>query len=227
MIITPIFFGSGSGAAKYYKLLSQELISQNNSVFIVSDQELPISKDAVEENKLTIQMGFAAEIRFDPIIIDMVNNNSLPLLGEYENEKLILLEFPHSHIPAGCEELIKWLANKGIRVLIAHPERNRSVLKNIETLTPLIKLGCLLQVTGGSLTGVFNDAAKECAIELLKRDWVTIIASDAHNIHARCPELESSRKVAVSIVGEEAANQMVFDIPDMISKVHFVKKAYG
>ena len=91
-------------------------------------------KDAVEENKLTIQMGFAAEIRFDPIIIDMVNNNSLPLLGEYENEKLILLEFPHSHIPAGCEELIKWLANKGIRVLIAHPERNRSVLKNIETL---------------------------------------------------------------------------------------------
>ncbi len=178
-------------------------------------------KEVVDNNQLAIEMAFAAEVRFDPVIVDMVNNSSLPLLGEYEGEKLILLEFPHSHIPAGCEELIKWLADKGIRVLIAHPERNRSVLSNIETITPLVNMGCLLQITGGSLTGVFNETAKDCAIELLKRGWVTIIASDAHNVRARCPELEPARQVAASIVGEESANKMVRDIPDMISQMHF------
>ena len=178
-------------------------------------------KKAVEKKHLAIEMAFAAEIRFDSVIIDMVNNNSLPFLGEFEGEKLILLEFPHSHIPAGCEDLIKWLGNRGIRVLIAHPERNRSVLSNIENIKPLVQLGCLLQITGGSLTGVFNETAKDCAIELLKRDWVTIIASDAHNIYARCPELEPARQVAASIVGDEVANKMVRDIPEMISSMHF------
>ncbi|MEM7027419.1 MAG: CpsB/CapC family capsule biosynthesis tyrosine phosphatase [Pseudomonadota bacterium] len=178
-------------------------------------------KQAVNSNELAIEMAFAAEIRFDSVIIDMVNNDCLPYLGEYEGEQLILLEFPHSHIPAGYDQLIKWLAKKGIRVLIAHPERNRSVLGNIEMLKPLVELGCLFQITGGSLTGVFKDAARECAIELLKRDWVTIIASDAHNVRARCPELEPARQVAEEIIGEELANQMVFDRPDAISRVHF------
>jgi protein-tyrosine phosphatase len=175
------------------------------------------------DNSISIEIGFAAEIRFDPVIVDMVNNDTLPVLGEYEGERLILLEFPHSHIPPGSEELIQWLADKGIRVLIAHPERNRSVLYDIEKLRSLHKLGCLFQITGGSLTNVFSDGSRDCAIELLKRDWVSVIASDAHNLHARPPELELARQEAEKIVGEEESIEMVLGRPDKISKMHFEK----
>ncbi len=180
-----------------------------------------IFRDACIENAIPIEIGFAAEIRFDPVIIDMVNNDSLPVLGEYEGERLILLEFPHSHIPPGSEELIQWLADRGIRVLIAHPERNRSVLHDIEIITPLVKMGCLLQITGGSLTNVFSDGSRDCAIELLKRGWVNVIASDAHNLHARSPELEPARREAEKIVGEKESLEMVLDLPEKISKMHF------
>ncbi len=179
-------------------------------------------KTEIIANSIAIEIGFAAEIRFDPVIIDMVNNNTLPVLGEYNGERLILLEFPHSHIPSGCEELIQWLADKGIRVLIAHPERNRSVLHDIDKIKSLHKLGCLFQITGGSLTNVFKDASKECAIELLKRGWVSVIASDAHNLHSRTPELEPARLEAEKIVGEEESIEMVIGRPDKISAMHFV-----
>jgi protein-tyrosine phosphatase len=178
-------------------------------------------KAAIKEQDIPIEISFAAEIRFDPIIIDMVNNDTLPVLGEYEGERIILLEFPHSHIPPGSEDLIRWLAERGVRVLIAHPERNGSVLGNIEKITPLIKMGCLLQITAGALTGVFNEDPRECALELLKRGWVSIIASDAHNIHARCPDLEPARQQATKIVGEEKASDMVISRPASIAKMHF------
>lgn len=179
------------------------------------------TKSEIIKNKIPIDIGMAAEIRFDPVIIDMVNNNTLPILGEYEGQSLILLEFPHSHIPPGSDELIKWLAKKGIRVLVAHPERNRSVLRDINKLESLHKLGCLFQITGGSLTGVFSQASKDCAIELLKRERVFIIASDAHNLHERKPELEPARQKAEKIVGEEISLDMVLGRPDKISKIHF------
>jgi len=178
-------------------------------------------KAAIKEQAIPLEISFAAEIRFDPVIIDMVNNDILPVLGEYEGERIILLEFPHSHIPPGSEDLIQWLADRGVRVLIAHPERNGSVLANIEKITPLLKMGCLLQITAGALTGVFNEAPRECALELLKRGWVSIIASDAHNIYARCPELQPARQEAAKIVGEEEATDMVISRPASIAKMHF------
>jgi protein-tyrosine phosphatase len=178
-------------------------------------------KAAIKEHAIPVEISFAAEIRFDPVIIDMVNNDILPILGEYEGERLILLEFPHTHIPPGSEDLIRWLAEKGVRVLIAHPERNGSVLGDIGKITSLIKMGCLFQITAGALTGVFNEGPRECAVELLKRGWVSIIASDAHNIHARCPELEPARQEAAKIVGEEEASDMVISRPASITKMHF------
>ncbi|MFT5397160.1 MAG: protein-tyrosine phosphatase, partial [Gammaproteobacteria bacterium] len=56
-------------------------------------------KATIIAKDIPLEISFAAEIRFDPIIMDLVNNDELPILGEYEGERLILLEFPHSHIP--------------------------------------------------------------------------------------------------------------------------------
>lgn len=178
-------------------------------------------KTEIKRQSIPIEIGLAAEMRFDPVIVEMVNRETLPFLGEYDGERLLLLEFPHTHIPPGYEKLIKWLADKGIRILIAHPERNRSVLHDIEKLTPLLKMGCLVQITGGSLTNVFREDSRKCAVELLKRGWVNVIASDAHNVQARCPELEPARLKAEKIVGEKESFEMVLGRPEKISCIHF------
>jgi len=170
---------------------------------------------------IDLTLGMAAEIRLDPIILDMARNNTLPLLGEYEGDKVILLEFPHDAIPPGSAELVNWLLNAGIRPVIAHPERNKDVQRKLSKIEPFVKAGCLLQLTAASLTGVFNDISQKRAIEMLKKGWVTLIASDAHNLHSRLPELEPGRLIAAKYVGEKASWQLVRDTPATIAAMHF------
>jgi protein-tyrosine phosphatase len=124
--------------------------------------------------EIDLTLGMAAEVRLDPVILEMVKQDKVPFLGEYQGEKIMLLEFPHSLIPPGSEELVKWLIDAGIRPLIAHPERNKAVQQKLSKLDPFVKAGCLLQITAGSLTGVFGDEAHKRAVQLLKSGTVTI-----------------------------------------------------
>ena len=159
----------------------------------------------------------------DPVIMNMIKSDAVPFLGEYKGEPLLLLELPHTHIPPGSDEFISWLLKKGIRPIIAHPERNKDVMRKLSKITPFVKAGCLLQITAGSLSGVFGDVPKKRGIEMLKQGWVTIIASDAHNLHARLPEIEPGRAVAAKIVGEEESWCMVRHRPAEIACKHFNK----
>jgi len=168
-----------------------------------------------------LTLGMAAEVRLDPIILNMVKEGMVPFLGEYQGDKIMLLEFPHSNIPPGSEELVLWLLKAGIRPLIAHPERNKDIQNKLSKINPYLKAGCLLQITAGSLTGVFGDVARKRAVKLLENGSVTIIASDAHNLHSRLPEMEPGRKVAAGIVGEAESWALVRDRPAEIAAMHF------
>ncbi len=80
--------------------------------------------------------------------------------------------------------------------MIAHPERNRDVIRKLDKLLPFIQQGCLIQVTAASVAGRFGIQVQQRAIEMLEANWVTILASDAHNRNHRPPEMESGRRMA-------------------------------
>ena len=66
----------------------------------------------------------------------------------------MLLELPHGHVPVGADKLVEWLLKQGIRPMIAHPERNKDIMRSVDKLIPFMRLGCLLQVTAGAVAGV-------------------------------------------------------------------------
>ena len=176
---------------------------------------------ALESAGIALTLGMAAEVRLDPLILELVKEDRVPWLGEYQGHKIMLLEFPHSLIPPGSLELVNWLIRAGIRPVIAHPERNKAVQQKLNKIDPFVKAGCLLQLTAGSLTGVFGDEPKKRAVQLLKAGKVTIIATDAHNLHSRKPELEPGRQVAAKYVGEKESWALVRDRPAEIARMHF------
>ena len=100
--------------------------------------------------------------------------------------------------------------------MIAHPERNKDIMRSIDKLLPFVRLGCLLQLTAGAVAGAFGEPARLRAVDLLGRGWVTILASDAHNMEARPPELEPGRLAAARVVGEEESWQLVRERPAQI-----------
>jgi protein-tyrosine phosphatase len=169
------------------------------------------------EQRIPLEIGYAAEIRIGPEILTLADRGELPIVGTVDGHGIVLLEFPDSHILPGSARLVAALLERKLRPLIAHPERNKEVMHDVEKIALLVQYGCWLQLTAGSVTGVFGPRCREVSRQLLERGWVTVLASDAHNMAARVPELEPGRRAAERIVGERASWQLVRDNPARIA----------
>jgi len=162
---------------------------------------------------IPLQLHLGGEVRLNEDIIAMVTEGRVPFIGERDGYRIMLLEFPHSHVPLGADKFVAWLLKQKIRPMIAHPERNKDVHIDIDRITPFVSMGCWLQLTAGSVTGNFGEPSRTRALQLLERGWVSILASDAHNLAHRPPELEPGRRAAAKIVGEEESWKLVRDNP--------------
>ena len=175
-------------------------------------------KQALIQANIPLQLAYAGEIRLGAEILDWVINNHIPYLGTYHGHRVLLLELPHSHVPPGCENLIQWLLQQNITPMIAHPERNKDIMRDINKLTPFVEQGCLFQLTAGSVAGFFGDQAYQTAHTILANGDATILASDAHNINNRPPSLSEGLNAAAETIGMEKAQRLVFDTPKAISE---------
>lgn len=165
---------------------------------------------------ITLEIGFAAEVRCDHDILPLIEQDRVPFLGTFDGKQVLLLEFPHSHVPVGGDKLVDWLMARDVRPMIAHPERNKDIMCELAKLEPFVAAGCLVQLTADAIAGGFGAEAKLRAREMLERGWVAVIASDAHDTEARPPRLRRGLAAAAEIVGEMAAQAMVGDIPRRI-----------
>ena len=162
---------------------------------------------------INIAVAAGAEVRLDPMILPMLQMNKIPFIGRYGDQDIMLLEFPHSHIPPGTEKLIALIRGRNIRPLIAHPERNKDVLRKLDKIRPFVEMDCLLQVTAGAVVGMFGKPVRDRAVKLLEKGWVSILATDAHDPRFRIPALSAGRRAAAEIVGEQEARRMVIERP--------------
>ena len=175
----------------------------------------------LEQHAIPLTLGWAAEVRLSDDLPILLESDCLPFLGEWGGDRVLLLELPHSHIPPGIERLIPWMLSKGVRPMIAHPERNRAILRSFAAVLPLVRQGCLIQVTAGAVAGRFGAGAATRARELLQEGMVTILATDAHHPERRPPLLSEGRRAAEAIVGESRAWDLVLYYPGLIAAGQF------
>ncbi|MCE0557082.1 CpsB/CapC family capsule biosynthesis tyrosine phosphatase [Motilimonas sp. E26] len=161
----------------------------------------------------SFSFSLAAEVRLDPQIMIWAKQGKLPFIGQYQGKSVLLLEFPHAHIPPGSDNLTAWLLSNNIIPMIAHPERNRVVWERPNKLQPFIEQGCLMQITAGSLLGVFGERSLARGKALLVEGSATVIATDAHNLSNRPPVLSGGYQKAKEWLGEAAATKLVLDTP--------------
>lgn len=162
---------------------------------------------------LDFTLAYAAEVRICPEIIMLVKTKQLPFVGKWQGKDLLLLEFPSSHIPPGSEKLVDWLVAQNITPLIAHPERNMQLLQTNSHLQPLLRRGCLLQLTAASLLGDFGEGAKQFAWHLLLAKQVTVVASDMHSIDKRPCKLQQAYQEVASRCGTVIAEELFVTNP--------------
>lgn len=171
-------------------------------------------KLAAAREGIDIQLELAGEVKVSQDIVPLIQSDQFPWLGMWQGHKVFLMEFPFQRITSGLINLVDWLSKKGIRPLIAHPERCAEIHNNINKIKPFLEAGCLLQITAGSLNGLFGKAVFDTGCELLKMCETPVIASDCHRLDSRPPGgLGDAAKVAAEVIGAKAAQAAVDDIP--------------
>ncbi len=108
----------------------------------------------------------------------------LATYGQRGND--LLLETPYGPLTPGFELILfDRFISRGLRVLLAHPERNPTFQEDPTRLSALVRRGVLLQVTAGSLLGSRRSRTRRLARALINEGVAHILASDAHSGQGR------------------------------------------
>lgn len=127
-----------------------------------------------------------------------------PLTG-LNRSRYLLIEFPPARVPVNTDSIFHEFALLDVVPVIAHPERNLELATNPARLEQLLERGAIAQITAGSVVGSFGKAAFTAAHEFLRRGLVHLIASDAHSMIRRPPQLAPARDAVEQQYGRDRA----------------------
>lgn len=119
----------------------------------------------------------------------------------------LLVEFPDGALISNIDDIFERFLGMGIVPIITHPERNWIIQQNQPRFENWVKLGALVQVTGGSLTGRFGKPAKQWAEKIIHAGLCHFVASDAHDTVDRHPRLQNAFERVRDKWGDEIADR--------------------
>lgn len=164
---------------------------------------------AASGDLVRIHSGCDFHLSYDNIQDALAN----PLKYTINQKGYLLVEFSDLLIARGMEEVFSRMRDVGITPVITHPERNWFLQQRLERLAIWVENGCPLQITAQSLLGRFGPDAKRFARELLKRDLVHFVASDAHDPDDRPPRLDEAYACVAKKLGPERAERLFVTNP--------------
>ena len=103
--------------------------------------------------------------------------------------RYLLVEFFFDEAPAVMERKLREVESAGMVPVVAHPERYFCVQENPSLADLWAARGRVLQLNKGSLLGSLGEGAWLTSALLLRRELVSVIASDAHHFRHRTPDL--------------------------------------
>jgi protein-tyrosine phosphatase len=125
----------------------------------------------------------------------------------------VLVEPPHHVAPARIEGVFFEILLSGYVPVLTHPERLSWIENKYDFIVRLARKGVWLQVTSGSLLGRFGRRARYWAERMIEEGIVHILATDAHNMKTRPPDLLEGRKAAERLAGAAEAQHLVVTRP--------------
>lgn len=149
-----------------------------------------------------IHRGCELYLSFDNIHSVFDNPSTYTINGR----SYLLVEFHNQTIAGNMGEVLRNMVGMGICPVIAHPERNPLLAKELSQVAEWVESGCRVQVTAQSFTGRFGKSAQHAARDLMRQDLVHFVASDAHDLTNRPPTLRPAFDIVCAEYGAERAD---------------------
>ncbi len=167
----------------------------------------------LERAAIPLEITYGADIQIVPDLVEGLQAGRLPTLNR---SRYFLFEPPHHVAPPRMNELVYNAVVSGYVPVITHPERLTYVGEFYDQFRQSVEMGAWIQITGGAVTGRFGTRVKKIAERFLRDGLTHLLASDAHNLGNRAPQLAEARDAAAVFVGEEEAQRMVQERPQAI-----------
>jgi protein-tyrosine phosphatase len=111
-------------------------------------------------------------------------------LGDGRDFTLLELPWAETLCPPDVPDLVRWLRDRGMTPILAHPERHNYLRDDPARLRALVDAGAWLQLTVDSLTGNHGRAPQRDVEGLLRTYPDVVLSTDAHN-RRRCSGLSA------------------------------------
>lgn len=160
------------------------------------------------DGRLKVALGCDFHLSYDNIA-DLEQN---PRRYTINGTQYLLVEFGE-FVPRSLSEVIFHMRGSGIVPIITHPERNAVLGADFPRIEEWIMSGCLVQITAGSLLGDFRGKPKSIALNMIRKNLVHIVASDAHSVRWRPPSMKRAHAFLVEEFGQETADRLCIHNP--------------
>lgn len=161
-------------------------------------------EQAVKAAGISVQIYPGQEAWLGPHLLDQLAEGYAFTLND---SRYILVEVPFGYCPAETEELTFRLVAHGYVPIMAHPERNADLARDLDRVCRLIELGMRFQVTAGSLLGHFGPGPKAAAEKYVRYRLAHFLASDAHHPSGpRAPGLAQARELVAVLADPQYAD---------------------
>jgi protein-tyrosine phosphatase len=121
--------------------------------------------------------------------------------------RYVLLEMPRG-VFVDLLPTVQGLRERGVRVILAHPEKEAAFIEDEQCLEALIAAGCLVQVSASSVTDPSGRTDRSTLRGWFKRGMVHLLASDGHSPTRRPPRLAAAYREVGRWAGPLAADRI-------------------
>lgn len=165
------------------------------------------------ERGLPLELHCGADAHITVDFAAKLNSCEIPTLA---GSRYVLIELPQHVGPYLIKQFFFQLLVAGYVPILSHPERMPWIEAQYGVIQDLVSAGVWLQITAGSLLAEFGRDARYWAERMLDDGIVHVLATDAHNVVSRPPNLRAGRDVAALRVGEWEADNLVHHRPQAI-----------
>jgi protein-tyrosine phosphatase len=166
--------------------------------------------EELEKNHIPLTVMPGGDVRLDERICQLLKDDKIMTLAD--GGKYILLELP-SEILIDIEPLIVELASLDVKVIVSHPERHFVLNRYYDVIPKWLRHSALLQITAGSLLGNFGPLAERAAWHYIKAGWVSLVATDSHNLRGRRPRMRDAFRNISLKMGQTTAHKLCNENP--------------
>ncbi len=160
---------------------------------------------ALREQRVPLTVYPCAEVMVDPDL--EASWGAGRLLSIADRGAYLLVEMPHG-LYVDLRPTARNLRPRGVRLILAHPERQPEVLHESGAVEALIREGCLVQVSSGSITDPATASDRRALKSWLRRGCVHFLGSDGHSLNRRPPLLAAAYRTIRGWAGASVADRV-------------------